>query len=99
MIHEKLKILNKHGILYGDISGSNILVSKNDICFCDLDNVAYKQFPMDNMRYSLKEFIQAYGKMDDKAVAYCFNIFTLATLSDTELLEIREINDWIAQVK
>lgn len=80
LARQKLFQLEKLDILYGDISASNIMIGKNDICFCDLDNVAYQELPMDVQPGILEEFVSQYGKMDSKAVSYMFNFYTLKQL-------------------
>lgn len=80
LARQKLCQLEELEIIYGDISGSNILVFQNDVCFCDLDNVAYQGFDMDIMSNSLKEFTCNYGRIDQKAVSYMYNIFTIRQL-------------------
>lgn len=77
---QKLKQFEELGILYGDISNSNILIARGDVCFCDLDNVAYQELEMDITQTILDFFVRDYGKIDEKAVSYLYNIFTLKNL-------------------
>lgn len=80
LARKKIHQLEQLDIIYGDISASNIMVGENDVCFCDLDNVAYQELPMDLQPKKLVEFVSQYGKMDKKAVSYMFNIYTLKQL-------------------
>lgn len=80
LARQKLKQLEQLGILYGDISSSNLLVGENNVCFCDLDNVAYQNFSMDNYTNVLIEFIKNYGCFNEKAISYMFNILTIKEL-------------------
>ncbi len=80
LARQKLQQFLDLGILYGDISNKNILVSKNDVCFCDLDNVAYQELKMDIEPLILDYFLSDYGKLDEKAISYMYNIFTIKIL-------------------
>lgn len=85
LARQKLKQFEQMGILYGDVSNGNILVYQNDVCFCDLDNVAYQELEIDNMSESLEEFMWNYGayhyiSLDENAVSYMYNLFTLREL-------------------
>lgn len=98
LARQKLEQFEQLGILYGDISNSNVLISNGDVCFCDLDNVAYQELKMDIHQNILDYFLNDYGKMDEKAVSYMYNIFTLKSLChlDTnakveEYLEMEQI--------
>lgn len=80
LARQKLQQFLDLGILYGDISDKNILVSKNAVCFCDLDNVAYQELEMDINPRILDYFLSDYGKLDEKAISYMYNIFTIKEL-------------------
>ncbi len=92
-IRYKLQQLESMDILYGDISGSNVMIYQNQICFCDLDNVAYQDYPMDLMVEQLIEFITNYGKFDAKAVSYMFNFFALKKLCFFE--ENKQVEEYL----
>lgn len=85
LARQKLKQFEQLGILYGDISSSNILFFKNDVCFCDLDNVAYQELDMDIVPVCLGEFMRKYEfsstmKVNEKAISYMYNLFTIKEL-------------------
>ena len=85
LARQKLKQFEQMGILYGDISSSNILFFKNDVCFCDLDNVAYQELDMDIVPVCLGEFMRKYEfsstrKVNKKAISYMYNLFTIKQL-------------------
>ena len=85
LARQKLKQFEQIGILYGDISSSNILFFQNDVCFCDLDNVAYQELDMDIVPLCLREFMGKYEfssimKVNEKAISYMYNLFTLKKL-------------------
>lgn len=96
LARQKLQQFLDLGILYGDITSDNILVFKNNVCFCDLDNVAYQGFEMDIRRMYLDLFLNNYGKMDEKAVSYMYNCFTMKNLchldTNVELEEYLQSN-------
>lgn len=80
LTRQKLQQFLNLEILYGDISSSNILVSENDICFCDLDNVSYQELKMDTNSKFLNDFITKYGIFDEKAISYMHNLLTIKEL-------------------
>lgn len=87
---QKLKQMQELGILYGDISISNLMVYGNDVCFCDLDNVSYQGFKMDMVSEFLEEFICNYGEVDEKLHSYMYNLLTirmLCSLDETSLVK------------
>lgn len=93
LVRSQLRNFEKLGIIYGDLSDANIMVSNREICFCDLDNVAYQEFGIDLMPTLLDEFIACYGKLDEKAMSYMHNIFTIKELCYLE--DYREVEAYI----
>lgn len=95
LARQKLKQFEQLEILYGDISSSNILFLKNDVCFCDLDNVAYQELDMDIVPVCLGEFMRKFEfsstmKVNEKDISYMYNLFTikgLCFLDENRLVE------------
>lgn len=87
MARQKLEQFLQLGIIYGDVNASNILVGKNDVCLCDLDNVAYQGFGMDLLSDSADIFIWNYRKIDEKLISYMHNLLTINELNSF-------VNDW-----
>ena len=83
-VRKRLQQFQKLGIIYGDIKSSNILVGTDDICICDLDNIWIQGLDMDVYPNALDEFISNYGKLDEKAMSYMFNLLTLKELCSLE---------------
>lgn len=89
---EKIKYLHKckdillhfesFDIIYGDIKSDNILINTKDgkIKFCDMDNIQIGQYQMDEIDSPLCQFIEDYGKIDEKAHSYMHNLLTLNEL-------------------
>ncbi len=92
-IKEKLKQFETLGILYGDVSAGNILVGSQDVCFCDLDNVAYQGYDMDYYSASLQQFIDCYGKINFDIVSYAFNYLVLRQLCSLDTNE--KVTDYL----
>ena len=73
------------GIVYGDVKAANLLLSEDysSIAFCDLDNIKFGGFPMDNLPVNVMDFCDKYygftysGFMDSKIDSYMFNLLTI----------------------
>ena len=81
-LRRRLDNFHEHGIIYGDIKDSNILVNreKGIICFCDLDNVQIGTHEIDLMNYSIQRFADENGHIQEGADRYMFNVLTLNQL-------------------
>ena len=73
------------GIVYGDIKAGNILLNEDfsNIAFCDLDNIRYAGYPMDNLPVNVIKYCNNYYGvmhdmfMDKKIDSYMFNLLTI----------------------
>lgn len=82
LLKHRLQDFHNHGIVYGDIKESNILLNKDQgiICFCDLDNVQLGFNTIDLLNFSLNIFSDENGYIQKGADVFMFNILTLNQL-------------------
>lgn len=82
ILKRRLQDFHSHGIVYGDIKESNVLVNYDQaiICFCDLDNVQLGFNNIDLLNFSLNIFSDENGYLEPGADVFMFNILTLNQL-------------------
>ena len=99
-LRRRLENFHEHGIIYGDIKDSNILVNreKGIICFCDLDNVQIGTHTIDLMNYSIQRFADENGHIQEGADHYMFNVLTLNQLY-YPFMDYRELIDKLGSVQ
>lgn len=86
-LYKKIEILHKHGIIYGDIHGGNILMDKyGDIQLCDLDNVKIDNYSFDIMSLNGKRYIHSVKEIDEYMDTYMFNLYVIACLNNINSL-------------
>ena len=78
-IKEKLLEFHELGIIYGDVKSNNIFIDykKDEIIFCDIDNIQIQEYPIDLMNSYAKEFVKKYGKTDKRLDSYMMNLLTI----------------------
>ena len=78
---EILEYYSSLGIIYGDIDPRNILFDRDtgEIKFCDMDNIAYKDLPMDTTPFHL-QFYETERKIDDSVHPYMHNLMTMRAI-------------------
>jgi hypothetical protein len=97
-ISDKTNILNfvrdclfrfkQKDILYLDLSLANILnkiYGKNFITkFIDMDNIAYRNLPVDKISFRLKAYLERGGQQNFEAIIFLFNWMTYVFLTNGE---------------
>lgn len=80
---EILKYFASQDVTYGDVKANNILINRktHQAKFCDMDNVRYKEFPIDLLSDHVDSFITLPGDLEEKADAYMHNLMTLQMLN------------------
>lgn len=78
-LKEKIIKLNENGIYYGDFNKKNLLVNKNNIMLCDLDNIRIVDLDFDLKSVHVKEY-EKVCKNIKYIDNYCFNLFTISYL-------------------
>ncbi len=73
-----LEYFTSLGIVYGDLEPRNILFDRNTgrIEFCDMDNVALDDLPMDLLPNNVREY-SAYRPIDERIHPYMHNLMAL----------------------
>lgn len=78
-LKEKIEKFNACGIYIGDFNEKNILVKKNGIVLCDLDNYRIGNFDFDLNNAFINDYKRKCKKIDN-IDNYCFNYFTIGFL-------------------
>lgn len=78
---EILEYFSSLGIIYGDVEPRNILFDRNTgrIEFCDMDNIAWDELPMDLLSYHVLDY-NAARPIDKNLHPYMHNLMTLRSL-------------------
>lgn len=81
-IKKALEYFQSKDIIYGDIKASNILVNRQNgqVRFCDMDNIAYRELPIDLVPYDLGCYKHEHGCIDDLSHAYFHNLLSIEQL-------------------
>ena len=80
-LKEKLDILHKHDIVYGDIKSSNILINDNfEMYLCDLDNIQIDNLPIDVINIGAYLYTDVINNIDKSLDIYMYNIYVLKIL-------------------
>jgi len=90
LMKEKIDIVNSSEVYIGDFNYENFLVSNNldHMVLCDLDNLKIWSHDFDNKTASVKKYEECCMTGDIKSYntegldTFCFNIFTLALLTN-----------------
>ena len=84
---EILKYFASQDITYGDVKANNILINRKTkkAKFCDMDNIRYKEYPIDLLSDHVDSFITLPGDLEEKADAYMHNLMTLQMLNSPNL--------------
>ena len=82
-----LKYFASQDITNGDVKANNILINRKTkkTKFCDIDNVRYKDYPIDLLSDHVDSFITLPGDLEEKADAYMHNLMTLQKLNAPHL--------------
>ena len=78
-IKQKLEILHKNNVIFGDISLNNILTDGKNICFCDLDNTKIGSFNFDVLNNCQRRYLH-YLEADEYLDIYMLNLLTITYL-------------------
>lgn len=81
-LKKALEYYSSKKIIYGDIADRNILVNRRtgQVKFCDMDNIAMGENPIDLISYDLECYQNEHGSIDEMSHAYFHNLLSIQQL-------------------